>query len=79
MSETQPRSHRDLYVLSGEGDTCVVINWSDLVPQFYLDLKYTPVRNAGHFLMREAPDVFNREVAAFLRSLGPRRACAPPG
>ena len=54
-------------MLWGEGDTCVVINWSDLAPQFYLDLKYIPVRNAGHFLMHEQPDVFNNEVAAFLR------------
>ncbi|WP_158258188.1 alpha/beta fold hydrolase [Rhodopila globiformis] len=61
-------THIPTLVLWGEGDTCVVINWSDLAPQFYLDMKYMPVRNAGHFLMREAPDLFNREVAAFLRT-----------
>jgi pimeloyl-ACP methyl ester carboxylesterase len=43
-----------------------VTSWSDLAPQYYLNLKYIPVRKAGHFLMREAPDVFNKEVAAFL-------------
>ena len=54
--------------LWGEGDTCVVIDWSDLVPQYYLNLKYVPVHNAGHFTMREAPDVFNREVISFLKA-----------
>jgi hypothetical protein len=44
----------------------VVINWSDLAPQYYLNLKYVPVRDAGRLLRRGAPDVFNKEVAAFL-------------
>ncbi|MBV8398821.1 MAG: alpha/beta hydrolase, partial [Acetobacteraceae bacterium] len=61
-------THIPTLVLWGEGDTCVIINWSDLAAQFYLDLKYIPVRNAGHFLMRESPDIFNKEVATFLRA-----------
>jgi epoxide hydrolase 4 len=67
----EPRDYEPTHIptlcLWGEGDTCVVIDWSDLVPQYYLNLKYVPVSNAGHFTMREAPDVFNREVISFLK------------
>jgi pimeloyl-ACP methyl ester carboxylesterase len=36
------------------------------LPQPALNLKYVPIKRAGHFAMREAPDVFNKEVIAFL-------------
>jgi epoxide hydrolase 4 len=68
----EPRDHEPTHIptlcLWGEGDTCVIIDWSDLVPQYYLNLKYIPVKNAGHFTMREAPDIFNKEVIAFLKA-----------
>jgi pimeloyl-ACP methyl ester carboxylesterase len=55
-------------VLWDEGDTCVIIDWADLVPKFYLNVKFIPVKNAGQFTMREAPDVFNQQVIQFLKS-----------
>ena len=67
----EPRDYEPTHIptlcLWGEADTCVIIDWADLVPQYYLNLKFKPVKNAGHFTMREAPDVFNKEVIAFLK------------
>ena len=67
----EPRDYEPTHIptlcLWGEGDTCVIIDWADLVPQYYLNLKFRAVKNAGHFTMREAPDVFNKEVIAFLK------------
>jgi pimeloyl-ACP methyl ester carboxylesterase len=60
-------THIPTLVLWGEGDTCVIINWADLVPHYYLNLTFRPVKKAGHFLMREAPDIFNTEVTEFFK------------
>ena len=54
-------------VLWGVGDTCVIIDWADLVPQFYTNHKFIPLPNAGHFSMRESPDEFNKNVIEFLK------------
>ncbi len=67
----EPRDHVPSNIptlcLWGEGDTCVVIDWAELVPQHYINLNFIPVRGAGHFTMREQPDIFNREVISFLK------------
>jgi pimeloyl-ACP methyl ester carboxylesterase len=53
--------------LSGQGDTVISPKWVSLIPQFYTNYTLEPVPDAGHFMMREKPDLVNDRIRkAFL-------------
>jgi pimeloyl-ACP methyl ester carboxylesterase len=53
--------------LSGQGDPVVSPTWVSLLPQFYTNYTLETVPDAGHFMMREKPDLVNDRIrTAFL-------------
>ncbi len=55
-------------VLWGDGDSIIPFEWSDNIPQFFPDSTVKKVEGAGHFMMREKPDIVNAEIIAFMKS-----------
>jgi pimeloyl-ACP methyl ester carboxylesterase len=54
-------------VLWGDGDAILPFAWSDNIPQFFPNAVMKKVEGAGHFMMREKPDLVNAEIIAFMR------------
>jgi len=48
--------------LSGQGDTVISPKWVSLIPQYYTNYTLEPVADAGHFMMREKPDLVNDRI-----------------
>jgi pimeloyl-ACP methyl ester carboxylesterase len=53
-------------VLWGDSDPILRYEWSDNLGQFFPNHTLKKVEGAGHFIQREAPDRFNREIIEFL-------------
>jgi len=62
----QGRIEAPTLVLWGEHDPILPVAWSDRLGEFFPRLTFKRVPEAGHFLMRERPELVNEEVAAFL-------------
>ncbi|MDT7943163.1 MAG: alpha/beta hydrolase [Dehalococcoidia bacterium] len=53
-------------VLWGESDPVLPVAWSDRLGDYFTHLTFKRVPQAGHFLMRERPELVNAEIIAFL-------------
>ncbi len=64
----QGRIEAPTLVLWGESDPVLPVAWSDRLGDYFAHLTFKRVPEAGHFLMRERPELVNAEVIAFLGS-----------
>ncbi len=55
-------------VLWAEADPILPVAWSDRLQEFFPRLTFRKVPQAGHFLMREQPELVNKEIVSFLGS-----------
>ena len=53
-------------VLWGDSDSIIPFAWSDNLAQTFPNHTLKKIEGAGHFMMREKPDVVNAEVIAFM-------------
>ena len=49
----------------GEGDSVLKVGWADRLGDYFADLDFAPVENAGHFVHYERPDLANRGISDF--------------
>jgi pimeloyl-ACP methyl ester carboxylesterase len=49
----------------GESDPILKVEWSDRLGDYFTHLDFSPVREAGHFVHYERPDLANREIVEF--------------
>ncbi len=53
-------------VLWSTDDPIIPVEWSDTISDWYTNFEFEVVPNCGHFIMREATDMFNIKVEEFL-------------
>lgn len=63
--DTTPSDIRTLVFWSTD-DPILPIEWSDLISNWYRNFRFEVVPEAGHFIMREAPETFNSVTREFL-------------
>jgi len=60
-------------VLWAENDPILPAAWADRLGDFFADYELRTVPKAGHFLMREQPDVLNEAVIRWVLDKGGRQ------
>jgi pimeloyl-ACP methyl ester carboxylesterase len=63
--EGDPKIYAPTLVLWGDSDAVLPIAWSDKLGDFFTDLTFRKVEQAGHFLMREKPELVNEAIIEF--------------
>lgn len=63
-----PKIYVPTLVLWGDSDAVLPLAWSDKLSEFFPDLTFRTVPQAGHFMMREKPDLVNQAIAEFVLS-----------
>lgn len=53
-------------ILWGDSDAILPFAWSDRIPEFFPNSEVKKIEGAGHFMMREKPDVVNAEIVDFM-------------
>ena len=53
----------------GESDSVLKVHWADRLGDYFADLDFAPMREAGHFAHYERPDLANREISGFFQAL----------
>jgi pimeloyl-ACP methyl ester carboxylesterase len=53
----------------GEHDSVLKVAWADRLGDYFADLDFAPMREAGHFAHYERPDLSNREISDFFRAI----------
>ena len=53
----------------GEHDSVLKVAWADRLGDYFADLDFAPMREAGHFAHYERPDLANREISDFFRAI----------
>ena len=61
-----PKINCPTLVLWGDSDAVLPFAWSDKLPDFFPNLTFRKVEQAGHFLMREKPDLVNDAIKEFI-------------
>ncbi len=61
-----PKIYAPTLVLWGDSDAVLPLAWSDKLPDFFPNLTFRKVEQAGHFLMREKPDLVNDAIIDFV-------------
>ena len=64
-----PRIETPTRVRWGESDPVLKVDWADRLGEYFADLDFAPMREAGHFAHYEQPDLANREVSDFFGAL----------
>ena len=64
--EGDPKIYAPTLVLWGDSDAVLPLAWSDKLPDFFPNLTFRKVEQAGHFLMREKPDLVNEAIIEFV-------------
>jgi pimeloyl-ACP methyl ester carboxylesterase len=60
-----PKIETPTRVRWGESDPILKVEWADRLGDYFTDLDFTPLREAGHFAHYERPDFANREILEF--------------
>jgi pimeloyl-ACP methyl ester carboxylesterase len=68
--DEDPKIHVPALVLWGDADAVLPLAWSDKLPDFFTSLTFKKVEKAGHFLMRERPELVNQEITDFVSGAG---------
>jgi len=55
-------------ILWGDSDSILPFAWSDKIPEFFPNSEVKKIEGAGHFMMREKPDIVNAEIVDFMSS-----------
>ena len=55
--------------LWGAKDPIIRIEWADRLEDYFADVRFSPVPDAGHFVPWERPDLANREMIGFFSSV----------
>jgi pimeloyl-ACP methyl ester carboxylesterase len=63
-----PKIYAPTLILWGDSDAVLPFPWSDKLPDFFPDLKFVKVEKAGHWLMREKPEILNQAIIDFVLS-----------
>ena len=53
----------------GEYDSVLKVKWADQLEDYFADLDFAPMREAGHFAHYERPDLANQEISDFFGTL----------
>jgi pimeloyl-ACP methyl ester carboxylesterase len=53
----------------GEHDSVLKVAWADRLGDYFADLDFAPMREAGHFAHYERPDLSNCEISDFFRAI----------
>ena len=56
----------------GVSDKVMKVEWADGLDDYFADIDFKPVPEAGHFVQYERPDYANREIASFFAGLADR-------
>jgi len=64
-----PKIETPTRVRWGEGDSVLKVGWADRLGDYFSDLDFAPMREAGHFAHYEQPEVANREISDFFRAM----------
>jgi pimeloyl-ACP methyl ester carboxylesterase len=60
-----PKIETPTRVRWGESDPVLKVEWADRLVDYFADLDFAPMREAGHFAHYERPDLANREILDF--------------
>jgi pimeloyl-ACP methyl ester carboxylesterase len=64
-----PKIETPTRVRWGESDSVLKVEWADRLGDYFSDLDFAPMREAGHFAHYEQPDLANREISDFFRAI----------
>jgi pimeloyl-ACP methyl ester carboxylesterase len=64
-----PKIETPTRVRWGESDPVLKVEWADRLGDYFADLDFAPMREAGHFAHYERPDVANREISDFFGAI----------
>lgn len=64
-----PKIEAPTRVRWGEGDSILRVQWADRLGDYFSNVDFASIREAGHFAHYEQPEVANREISDFFRSL----------
>jgi len=64
--DDDPKIYAPTLVLWGENDPILPVDWADGLGDFFPNLTLKRVPKCGHFVMREKPDLVNREITEFI-------------
>jgi pimeloyl-ACP methyl ester carboxylesterase len=64
-----PKIETPTRVRWGEHDSILKVEWADRLGDYFADLDFAPMREAGHFAHYERPDLANREISDFFRAI----------
>jgi pimeloyl-ACP methyl ester carboxylesterase len=64
-----PKIETPTRVRWGESDSVLKVEWADRLGDYFSDLDFAPMREAGHFAHYERPDLANREISDFFRAI----------
>jgi pimeloyl-ACP methyl ester carboxylesterase len=53
----------------GESDSVLKVEWADRLGDYFADVDFAPMIEAGHFAHYERPDLANREISDFFRAI----------
>ena len=53
----------------GASDSVLKVEWADRLGDYFADLDFAPMREAGHFAHYERPDLANREISSFFQAM----------
>jgi pimeloyl-ACP methyl ester carboxylesterase len=53
----------------GESDSVLKVQWADRLGDYFADVDFAPMIEAGHFAHYERPDLANREISDFFRAI----------
>jgi pimeloyl-ACP methyl ester carboxylesterase len=53
----------------GESDSVLKVQWADRLGDYFADVDFAPIIEAGHFAHYERPDLANREISDFFRAI----------
>jgi len=65
-----PKIETPTRVRWGESDPILKVEWADRLGDYFTDLDFTPMWQAGHFAHYERPDLANREILDFFSGRG---------
>jgi pimeloyl-ACP methyl ester carboxylesterase len=61
-----PKIHAPTLILWGADDAVLPLAWSDKLDEFFPNMTFRKVENAGHWIMRELPDLVNEAITEFV-------------
>jgi pimeloyl-ACP methyl ester carboxylesterase len=65
-TQGDPKIYVPTLILWGDSDAVLPFAWSDHLVDFFPNLTFRRVEKAGHFLMREKPDLVNKAITEFV-------------